>query len=211
MLREQFPGVVIMPTSCTIYDVKYRVWAIIFLLLLLCLSQPAYTQQDTLRQPAETYTLDDCIAYALQNQPQRHQSQINVRVAKVTNRINLAGWLPQVSLIGSGTHYNQLPTSFLSNTSSGSASSVHSGVANTLAPQLTVSQAVFNPQLVLAAKSARLLTKKARQELDSTDINVYVSVSKAFYNLLLILGQIDVLKEDTAASKGMQKIPITSL
>ncbi len=48
-----------------------------------------------------------------------------------------------------------------------------------------------------AATSSRLYTKLAQQAVDSTKINIVSSVSKTFYNLLLTLEEINVLKEDT--------------
>ena len=71
------------------------------------------------------------------------------------------------------------------------------GVVNTVIPELAVSQAIFSPGLLYSATTANLYVKQARQVIDSTKIGVVASVSKAFYNLLLTLQQIDVLKEDT--------------
>src|SRR5258708_21570725 len=48
-------------------------------------------QQDT----GQSLTLDQCVAYALKNQPTLHQSLINTDIARATNGINLSGWLPQ--------------------------------------------------------------------------------------------------------------------
>jgi outer membrane protein TolC len=49
-----------------------------------------------------------------------------------------------------------------------------------------------------AARSANLYIKQAQQVTDSTKIFLVSSVSKSFYNVLLTLEQINVLKEDTA-------------
>ncbi len=49
----------------------------------------------------------------------------------------------------------------------------------------------------MRARSAPLYVQEARQITDSAKINLVSSVSKAFYNLLLTLEQIDVLKADT--------------
>src|ERR1700722_14484791 len=58
-------------------------------------------------------TLDQCIAFALQNQPTMKQSSININIAKTTNAINEAGLLPQVNLGIDAQHYIQQPTSFV--------------------------------------------------------------------------------------------------
>ena len=142
-------------------------------------------------------TLDQCIDYAFKHQPALFQSYINQSITKTTNAISLSGWFPQVNLGGNFTHYNQLPTSFVVD-STGQAVKQHTGVVNTAVPALTVSQAIFSPSLLYAAKTAKFYVQQSEQITDSTKIELVSSVSKAFYNLLLTLEQINVLREDTA-------------
>lgn len=93
---------------------------------------------------------------------------------------------------GSGT------TTTSGGTSTGtSATATHSSYANTFVPELQVSQAIFSPSLLYASKSAPLYIQQAQQVSDSTKIFIVSTVSKAFYNVLLTLEQINVLKEDT--------------
>ena len=155
-----------------------------------------YSQDTT-----QSLTLDQCIIYALQHQPTLKQSLINQAIAKTTNDINLAGWLPQVGLTGNVIHYLELPTGFINNTSTPGSPPTEekTGVVNTVIPELSVSQTIFNPELLYAAKSAPLYIKQAQQITDSTKINIVASVSQAFYNLLLTLEQINVLRADTVS------------
>ncbi|MFT3934105.1 MAG: TolC family protein [Chitinophagaceae bacterium] len=147
---------------------------------------------------SQYFTLTQCINYALTHQAAVNQAQINIAVARLTNGINTSGWYPQVSLSANLTHYIQLPTSFYADTSvPGGTAKQRTGIANTVIPTLSVSQAIFSPYLLYASKNAAFITKQAEQTTDSVKINVVANVSKAFYNLLLTLEQIDVLKEDT--------------
>src|SRR5262249_9379390 len=113
------------------------------------------------------------------------------------NSISLAGWLPQVNASANLTHYNTLPTTFFKN-SNGTVTQQKSGVINSFIPVLGVTQTIFNPALLYAAKSAPLYIQEAQQIIDSTKIEIVAGVSKTFYSLLLTLAQINVLKEDTA-------------
>ncbi|HEX8019829.1 TolC family protein [Mucilaginibacter sp.] len=149
-------------------------------------------------------TLRQCIDYALVHQPALNRSLINTDIARTSNAINLAAWLPQVNASGNLVHYIQQPNNNIStSTGNGSATgtttgtSIRSNYANTFIPELSVSQAIVSPSLLYAAKSAPLLVKQAKQVTDSTKIYLVTSVSKAFYNVLLTLQQINVLKEDT--------------
>jgi outer membrane protein TolC len=148
----------------------------------------------------ESFTLKDCIEYALHHQPALNQSLLNISITRTTNAINLSGWLPQVSISGSLIHYNQLPTTLVSNpaTPGGPPVTTHTGVINTATPELTATQTIFSPQLLYSATSAHLFVEQAEQNSDSAKIYVVSAVSKTFYSLLLTLEQINVLKEDTA-------------
>lgn len=145
---------------------------------------------------AEYLTLGQCIDYAIKHQPGLRQSQINVAITKTNNLINISGWLPQVGVTGSFVHYIELPTSLLSS-GGGQPNPVHTGVANTLIPTVSVTQEIFSPGLLYAATSSHLYVKQSEQAIDSAKIGIVASVTKSFYNLLLTLEQINVLKEDT--------------
>jgi outer membrane protein TolC len=142
-------------------------------------------------------TLDQCVAYALKHEPFINMAVVNIAIARTTNSINLAGWLPQVNLSANLTHYTQLPTTFIK-TTNGTTSETKTGVINTFVPVLGVTQTIFNPALLYAKQSAPLFVKQAEQITDSTKIEIVAGVSKTFYSLLLTLEQINVLKEDTA-------------
>jgi outer membrane protein TolC len=155
---------------------------------------------DTGKNGAVEYlTLQQCIEYAMQHQPGLNISLINIDVAKKTNDINLAGALPQATVSGNLIHYiQQAPSGGSSGSGSSSSGGGSSKYSNSFIPGVAVSQALFEPGLLYAYKSAPLYVKQAQQASDSSKIFLVSSVSKSFYSLLLTLEQINVLKEDTA-------------
>jgi outer membrane protein TolC len=166
---------------------------------MLLITVPAMAQSDQRADSTESFTLDQCIEYAFKHQPALNRAFINQSITKTTNDINLSGWYPQVSLGGNFTHYFELPTALTTDSqNNGAPIKVHTGVENTFIPALSVTQAIFSPGLIYASKSANIYIKQSVQITDSAKIDVVTSVSKAFYNLLLTIAQIDVLKEDTA-------------
>jgi outer membrane protein TolC len=173
---------------------------IFFISVLINISFCAYSQKSNKSDTLQTFTLAQCIDFAFQHQPALNQSLINLNIARITNRINLSGWLPQVNLSGNLLHYNQLPTSFVPNQTvpGGPLVQTHTGVSNSFVPVLSASQTIFNPQLVYSARKAPLYIQQAEQVTDSAKINIVSSVSKSFYTLLFTLEQINVLEEDTA-------------
>jgi outer membrane protein TolC len=153
----------------------------------------AYSQNNS--DTSESLTLAQCIDYALKHQPLLQQSLINIDITRSTNKISLAGWLPQAYVSGNFTHYLELPSA-ISDSTGGKV--IKTGITNTFVPALTVTQAIFSPTLMYASRSAPLYVQQAQQITDSTKIFLVSIVSKSFYNLLQTLEQIDVLKEDTA-------------
>ncbi|HTQ27255.1 MAG TPA: TolC family protein, partial [Puia sp.] len=116
-----------------------------------------------------SFTLQQCVDYALQHQPMVNQAFINQQITRASNAIALSGWLPQVNVTGNLTHYNTLPTVFVKDPS-GNITEQKTGVINTAIPILSVSQTIFNPALLFAAKSAPLYVNQSEQITDSTKI-----------------------------------------
>ncbi|HTQ65860.1 MAG TPA: TolC family protein [Puia sp.] len=176
-------------------DIKH-IKRVVFISLSFYQSLTGFSQRTNLSDTIQSLTLEQCINYAMQHQPALRQSLINIDIAHVSNQISLSGWLPQANVSVIGSHYLTLPTSFVKN-SGGDLVEQKTGVVNSVVPVFSVSQAIFSPSLLFAARSAHLYTQQASQITDSTKINVVANVSKTFYSLLLTLEQINVLKEDT--------------
>jgi len=182
----------------------------LLLLVSICtLSAHAYCQTDTLLDSTpdtttvQSLTLQECISYAAVHQPAVKQSYIDESIARTNNAIAFADWLPQVSGTANLQHYFQLPTAFIP--INGIKQPIASGVFNTSTPSINASQTIFNTDVLLATRASRLNTLFARQGTANTKIAMVADVSKAFYDLLLTLQQINVLKEDTARlSKNQQ-------
>jgi outer membrane protein TolC len=155
--------------------------------------------KDNTNSGAPALSIKQCIDYALIHQPALNQSQINIEITKATNAINLSTWLPQITASGDAVHYIQQSEYSTTTTNTGSSSSsTRSSTVNSFIPQLSVSQTIFNPSLLFAARSAPLLVKQSQQSVDSTKIYLVDAVSKSYYNVLLTLEQINVYREDTA-------------
>ncbi len=178
---------------------KNRPGLFFFILIVNLLSGLPLRAQQSIPDTAGNLTLDQCIDYAFKHQPALFKSYIGQSIIKANNAINISGWFPQVNIGGNFTHYNSLPTSFISDSAHpGVPVAQHVGVVNTAVPALTVSQAIFEPSLLFASRSQHIYIQQGQEITDSTKIELVSAVSKSFYSLLLTLEQINVLREDTA-------------
>ena len=141
-------------------------------------------------------TLNDCIGYALKNQPALNQVLIDRSVSNLNRKIAVSAWMPQVS--GSMLYQNYLSLPYSFSTVGGKLTGIGSGVFNYGLPQIGVAQTLFSHDALLAGKVADLGKEAAATNVTALKINLIASVSKAFYDLLLSVKQVEVYREDTA-------------
>ncbi len=189
----------------------YRTTLFLLLTFLLCNIARAQLKgtNDTRHLPGSTdtttysYSLEQCISYALKNQPAVNQSRLDEEIAHANRSIALSGWLPQVIGGANLQHWLQLPTSFLP--INGVSTPVHTGVANTSNPNIAATWNLFSNDVLLAAKAANTNIDLARETTRETRIQLVTDVSKAFYDILLSVERINVYKEDTARLRKNQQ------
>ncbi len=149
--------------------------------LIVCLSRSYSQTSDSLLQVA---SLQNCVQYALKNQPLIQQSLIDEEITEKQIRIKLADWYPQLNFNYSLQHNFQLQTTIIG------GNPVQLGVRNTSLGQFAATQAIFNRDVLLASRSADDVRKQAKQVTVSNKIDIAVNVSKAFYAVLLTQQQI---------------------
>ncbi len=156
----------------------------------------AQQASDSLLQQA---TLENVIQYALKHQPSVQNALVNEQITETTIKGKLADWYPQVNFNYSYQHNFQLQTTVFQ------GNPVKIGVDNTSSMQFTATQAIFNRDVLLAARSAGIVRQQAKQNTASTKIDVTVNVSKAFYDVLATTQQIKVSKEDITRLERSQQ------
>jgi len=148
------------------------------------------TQNSTEQNTLNNGTLPDIIEYAIKNQPLIQQSVIDERITENNIKSRLADWYPQVNF-----NYN-LQHNFIVQTSIIGGNPVRLGVNNLSAGQFTLSQAIFNRDVLLAKRTRGDVQLQARQNTSANKTDLAVNVSKAFYDVLATTQQIDVSRED---------------
>ncbi len=143
----------------------------------------------------EVYTLTDCIRYALKHQPALNQSFIDEAIAKTNNGLAVSGWLPQVTGSAGITGYTQGAPAITS--ASGSPQVVQNGSYYTSIPGIAATQTIFNTDVLLAVRAAKLNTLAAQQNITNVKITLVSEVSKAFYDMLLSVEQIYAYRDDS--------------
>jgi outer membrane protein len=145
------------------------------------------TSKDTLLQ---VVTLKNAVEYAIKNQPGIQQSLIDEQITASAIKSKLADWYPQVSFNYNLQHNFILPSSVIG------GNVVKFGVKNTSAGQFTVSQTIFNKDVLLAKRTKGDVQLQTRQATENNKIDLVANVSKAFYDVLATQQQIKVATEN---------------
>ncbi|MXV16425.1 TolC family protein [Hufsiella ginkgonis] len=160
---------------------------LLFLLPLAFCGAAAQTKTDTLAGPV---TLEQCIRYALKNQPGVQQSLLDEEITERDIRASLAGWLPQVSGDANLSHYLKRPTTLFN----GQPVQIQPSYSSLFGVE--ANQSIFSTGLVLASKASRFTREQSRQNTELTRIATVTDVSKAYYNILTSQEQLRILDED---------------
>jgi outer membrane protein len=135
-------------------------------------------------------TLQACVQYALKHYPLVQQALLDEQITDRQIKGKLAEWYPQIGVVGTYQNNFQLPqVSF-------AGSSVTSGTYNNSAVAATLSQTLFNRDVLLASQTKKDVMTNIKQTTVSDKIDVTVNVSKAWYDVLLTEKQIEVLDDD---------------
>jgi outer membrane protein TolC len=140
--------------------------------------------------PPTVVTLKDAVNYALTNQPRIQQSLLDEQITASTVKSKLADWYPQVNF-NYGLQHN-----FILQTSVIGGNPIKLGVNNTSAGQFSVSQAIFNRDVLLARRTKEDVLLQTKQVTSSNKIELEVNVSKAFYDVLATSQQIRIAQEN---------------
>jgi outer membrane protein TolC len=135
-------------------------------------------------------TLKQAVDYAVKNQPRIQQALLDEQITASTIRSKLADWYPQVNF-NYGLQHN-----FLLQTSVIGGNPIKLGVDNTSSGQFSVSQAIFNRDVLLARRTKEDVLLQSKQVTSSNKIDLEVSVSKAFYDVLATSQQIKIAAEN---------------
>lgn len=146
--------------------------------------------------PPGPLTLQQCLNYALANQPLVRQARLDEGITEAGNRVALSAWLPQVNATAVGQHYFGLPFTVFPDPTTGVATPRQLGVKNVTTFGLAGTQVIYNNDVRLAARQAPLNRLAAGQNTIYNKITTVSDVSKAFYSVLLSQRQAKVYDED---------------
>ena len=135
-------------------------------------------------------TLKNAIEYAIVHQPQIQQSLVDQEIVEATIKSKLSEMYPRVNFNYSLQH------NFIIQTAVIGGNNVKLGVNNTSAGQFTFAQSIFDKDVLLANRTRTDVRQQAKQATSSNKIDIAAAVSKAFYDVLSSMQQINISREN---------------
>lgn len=158
--------------------------------LLICTPAPLFAQPAPKAELPADASLESLIQFAINNQANIQQSKIDEKITDTQIRSRLSAWYPQVNF-----NYN-LQHNFIIQTSIIGGNPVKLGVGNTSGALFSLSQNIFNRDVLLAQNTKEDVRLFAGQATTDTKIDVVANVTKAFYDVLATKEQMNVTVGD---------------
>lgn len=147
----------------------------------------AQQKQDSILSNA---SLEQCVQYALQHQPDVNKSLLNEKIINAEVKSRLADWYPQLNFDYALQHYFKTPVSIIN------GAPVATAQDNFSTAYFSATQNIFNRDVLLASQSAGDVRTQAKQITENSKINTTLYVSKAFYDVLLSRSQMKLVDQD---------------
>ncbi|MDX5347785.1 MAG: TolC family protein, partial [Hymenobacteraceae bacterium] len=162
--------------------VPVLLWALLVPWLAVAQTQP--------EAPGQPLTLNECISYAMANQPEVKQAELDEAIGEREIKAELSGWLPQIGLQFNASHNFKLQTTAFGD------QLITIGKKNNSNLLLQANQTLYSNEVFFASRAARFTRLSLDQNTINQKINTVVDVSKAFYDVLLTQEQLRILDEN---------------
>ncbi len=175
-----------------------RIW----LTVLVFLSVKAIAQ-DTVH----TFSVKDCVDYALKNNVQVKNSLLDIEIQKQSNRVTTAGALPSVN--GAGSYIDNvliqtqlLPGEFFGQPA-GTYVPVKFGTQYTASGSVTLQQTLFDGQVFIGLQARKTSIDYRQRAAAVTQDVIRANIYKIYYQLIVSKTQVEQINANIARSQNL--------
>ena len=169
--------------------------------LLLALAVGAFVASAQ-EQQSQSFTLDQCIEYALQNNPNLKNANASIESANARVRETIAGGLPQIAATSDLGNNFVIPTTFVPATVFDPSAPKDQYVGLKFGTQyvgrasINVDQMIFNGSYFVGLKASRVYTELSRQDLVNSKTDLIIAIKKAYYSVLVNRERLDLVNKN---------------
>jgi outer membrane protein TolC len=167
------------------------------LIWLIALASIANAQQE---QQAQSFTLDQCIEYAVKNSINAQNSSLDQKIAQAKVRETVGIGLPQVTVTGNITHNEKLQRFFAqsqvaknfigapipgTNPTDVVAMQSFFQLKNSGVATLNINQLIFSGSYIVGLQASKTYKELSEKTANQTKESIIQQVTKAYYNVLI--------------------------
>jgi outer membrane protein TolC len=159
------------------------------------------------------FTVKQAIAFALENQNDVRNARLDVEISRAQVKEVTGIGLPQLNSSFDVKDFEEIPTSLIPgeffDQEAGTYIPVKFGTRWNATGTISASQLLFDPTYLVGVSAAKTIRELSNKNLNRTEIETAVAVSKAYFNLILLmerkkavdanLVRIQKLRDDTKA------------
>ena len=156
--------------------------------ILIILSSISVKAQDTLQSRTYRFNLQECLEYAYRNNDSIKNAQLDIESAKYKVKETIGIGLPQVSGSASLQDFLKIPTTLLPGDFFGAPGTfvpVKFGVKYQSSAGLTLNQLLFNGSYLVGLQASKTYKELSERAFNRTKAATTVSVTKAYYQVLV--------------------------
>jgi outer membrane protein TolC len=148
-----------------------------------------------LAQTSHSFSLEQAIDYAYQNQNQLKNAALDVEIARYKVKETLAIGLPQVKGVFDVSNNIEIPTVIIPDFSNpGQTTAAQFGTNYNMSYGLEASQLIFDGNYLLGLKASSVYNDLSKKVYERSKIETNVSVTKAYYASLVATEKLKVLE-----------------
>ena len=156
-------------------------------------------------------SLKECIQLATENNENLKNSKLEERISKALSREYLSIGLPQINLDGGLKYNHDVPKSlidisrFMPGVPEGTEQEVQFGQAYDGRVDLFINQMIFNGSYFVGLSAAKELVRLSEKLTRRDEIDINVSVQKAFYTVLNTKSRIELVNNNLERLQDLLK------
>lgn len=178
-------------------------------LVIFAISWGAVTSSYSQEQASASFTLEQCIEYALENNPNLKNSKSAVSSSEARIRETVSLGLPQINAGADLANNVIIPTSFLPaqvfGGPAGEFIGVRFGTQYSGRATINVDQMLFSGSYFVGLKASRVYSELSRQDLVNTKTDLIIAIKKAYYSVLVNQERLDLVKKNYARLDSLLK------
>jgi len=161
------------------------------------------------QQPGYAFNVQQAVEYALKNQVNVKNAELDARIAVAEKNEVIGIGLPQIKGTADINHFIEIPTSFVPaeffGGDAGTYAAVQFGQKYSASAGVSATQLLFDGSYIVGLQASDVYTDLSRKNLQRSKIETAVEVSKAYYLVLVSRERFKQLQQDLERVKKLKE------